>query len=108
MADGREDLAPDHFLDRLLGHHEAVPDDPFVLMVMQRVQREQRSRRLILFVFGLAGALFGVLGAFLLADPVARLFTGLPATGMMQTALVASAAAAFYVWFMNDDLSLSS
>lgn len=112
MADGHEDLVPDslpdRLLDRLLGHRDTVPDDPFVLTVMQRVQREQRSRKLILFVFGLAGALFGLVGAFLLADPIARLFTALPVTGIMQAALVAGAAAAFYAWFMNDDFSLST
>jgi len=108
MADGYEDLAPDSRLDRLLAQREAVPDDPFVLNVMHRVQREQRSRKRILFAFGVAGALFGVLGAILLADPIARLFTGLPATGIMQAALVAGAATAFYIWFMNDDLSLAS
>jgi hypothetical protein len=104
MADRHEDLE----LDRLLGYREAVPDDQFVLTVMHRVQRERRRRKLILFVFGLLGAGAGLLGAALLAEPIARLFTGLPATGIMQAALVAGATAAFYVWFMNDDFSLST
>jgi hypothetical protein len=108
MADAPEDLALARLLDQLLEHREAVPDDPFVLNVMHRVQREQRRRKLILFVFGLLGAGFGLLGAALLSEPIARLFTGLPATGIMQAALVAGAAAAFYVWFMNDDFSLSN
>jgi hypothetical protein len=112
MAEAHEDLAPDGVpdseLDRLLGQRETVPDDQFVLTVMHRVQRERRSRKLILFGFGLIGALFGLLGALLLAAPIAHLFTGLPATGIMQAALVASAAAAFYVWSMNDDFSRDS
>lgn len=112
MAEAHENLTPegvsDRNLDRLLGQRETVPDDQFVLTVMHRVQREQRRRKLILFGFGLLGALFGLLGALLLADPIARLFTGLPATGIMQAALVASAAAAFYVWSMNDDFSLAT
>lgn len=102
------DQMPDHLLDRLLGHREALPDDQFVLSVMHRVRREQRSHKLILFVFGLLGAGFGLLGAVLLAEPIERLFTGLPATGIMQAALLAGAAAAFYVWSMNDDFSLSN
>lgn len=110
MPDALEDLAPDqmpdHLLDRLLAHREAVPDDQFVLNVMHRVQREQRRRKLILFVFGLLGAGFGLLGASLLSEPIARLFIGLPAVGIMQATLVAAATAAFYVWFMNDDFSL--
>jgi len=108
MPDAPEDLALARLLDQLLGHREAVPDDPFVLNVMHRVQREQRSRKLILFVFGLLGAGFGLLGAVLLADPIAHLFTGLPTVGIMQAALVAGATAAFYAWFMNDDFSLSN
>lgn len=108
MAEHYDHLAADALLDRLLGQPEAVPDDQFALTVMHRVQREQRSRKRILFAFGLAGALFGVLGAVLLAAPIARLFAGLPVTGIMQAALVAGAGAALYVWFMNDDFSLSS
>lgn len=103
MADEHDDLA----LDRLLGQREALPGDEFVLQVMHRVQRERRRRRLILSVFGVAGALFGVLGAYQLAGPIAGLFAALPATGLMQGMLLAGAAAAFYTWFMNDDLSLS-
>lgn len=108
MPDSPEDLALARQVDQLLGHREAVPDDQFVLTVMHRVQREQRNRKLILFVFGLLGAAFGLLGAVLLADPIARLFISLPPVGIMQAALVASATAAFYVWFMNDDFSLSN
>lgn len=104
MADEHDDLA----LDRLLGQRESLPDDAFVLNVMHRVQRERRSRRLILFAFGLTGGLFGLLGAFLLAAPIARLFSDLPPTALMQSALLVGAAAAFYTWFMNDDLSLSN
>ena len=111
MPDASEDLELakqlDGVLDALLERREAVPDDQFVLSVMHRVRREQRSHKLILFVFGLLGAGFGLLGAVLLAEPIERLFTGLPATGIMQAALLAGAAAAFYVWSMNDDFSLS-
>lgn len=103
MADEHDDLA----LDRLLGRREALPGDDFVLKVMHRVQRERRRRRLILTLFGLTGALFGVLGAYQLAGPIAGLFTALPATGLMQVVLLAGAGVAFYSWFMNDDLSLS-
>lgn len=103
MADEHDELA----LDRLLGHREALPGDEFVLKVMHRVQRERRRRRLILSVFGLTGALFGLLGAYQVAGPIAALFAALPPTGLMQVALLAGAGAAFYTWFMNDDLSLS-
>ena len=108
MPDAPEDLKLARQLDGLLEHREAIPDDQFVLTVMHRVQRERRNRKLILFAFGLLGAGFGLLGAVLLADPIARLFNGLPVTGIMQAALLAGAAAAFYVWFMNDDFSLSN
>lgn len=108
MPDAPENLELARLLDQLLGQREAVPDDQFVLNVMHRVRREQRRRKLILFVFGLLGAGFGLLGAVLLAEPIAGLFTGLPLTGLMQSTLLAGAAAAFYVWFMNDDFSLAT
>lgn len=104
MADEHDDLA----LDRLLGHREALPGDDFVLNVMHRVQRERRRRRLILSVFGVAGALFGLLGAYELAGPIAALFTALPAMQLMQVVLLAGAGVAFYTWFMNDDMGLTS
>ena len=99
---------PDHELDRLLGFHETLAPDAFVLDVMHRVQREQRSRRLILMLFGLVGAAFGVAGALLLSEPITRLFTGLPSTGTMQAVLIAVSAVAFYGWVMNEDISLST
>lgn len=102
------DPNPDRALDRLLGFHETLPSDEFVLEVMRRVQREQRSRKLILLIFGLVGAAFGAAGALLLSDPIARFFTSLPLTGTMQAVLIAVAAVAFYGWFMNEDISLDT
>jgi membrane associated rhomboid family serine protease len=103
MADEHDDLA----LDRLLGQREALPGDDFVLGVMHRVQGERRRRRLILSAFGAAGALFGLLGAYQLAGPIALLFAELPTTALMQVVLLAGAGAAFYTWFMNDDMGLT-
>jgi hypothetical protein len=102
------DANPNSELDRLLGLHEALPGDEFVLGVMHRVQREQRSRRLILWVFGLIGAIFGVAGALLLSDPIREIFSNLPQTGTMQAVLFAVAAVAFYGWIMNEDVSIDS
>ena len=70
-------------------------------------RRQGRRRRAILAAFGGVGALFGLAGAILLADPVDALFTELlSGTHIMQAALLVSGAAAFYVWMMGDDLSL--
>jgi hypothetical protein len=55
--------------------------------------------------------LFGLVGAVMLSGPIARLFTfsfSLPATETTQFALFIVAAAAFYTWFMNDELSIGS
>ena len=95
-------------LDTLLGFEEDLPQDEFVLNVMHGVARQRRIRRLVLATFGLIGAVFGLVGATLLSAPIAQLFASLPATGTMQAVLVVCAAAAFYTWFMNDDLSLPS
>lgn len=100
----------DDTLERILAYPPAFdgPDtDRFVVEVMARLRRERRRRRAILFVFGLVGALFGLAGAALLADPLGRLFTEtLSADRIMQAALLVCGAAAFHVWLMGDDLPL--
>ncbi|HLF30920.1 MAG TPA: hypothetical protein VI566_07820 [Xanthomonadales bacterium] len=93
-------------LEQLLTFRETLPAEAFVLDVMQRVRREQRRRNIILFAFGLVGAAFGLAGAFLLAGPVAGIFSKLPVMATMQAVLLAVAALAFYVWSMNEDLGL--
>ena len=95
-------------LDQLLGFRENLEADQFILDVMRNVQHERRRRKVILLIFGLIGAAFGVLGAVLLADPIARLFTGLPLIGTMQAVLIVVASAAFYRWMMNEDSSLNT
>ena len=98
-------------LEQWLAYPDPSADDAgrFVVNVMGRVQKEQRTRRLILFLFGSIGALFGALGAFLLSGTISWLFTeGLTATTIMQATLFIVGGAAFYIWFMNDDLALES
>jgi uncharacterized protein YacL len=95
-------------LDQLLGFRENLVADEFILDVMRNVQHARRRRKLILLIFGLIGAAFGVLGAVLLADPIARLFTGLPLIGTMHAVLIVVASAAFYCWMMNEDSSLNT
>ena len=102
------DPIADRHLDELLAFNEAVPDDEFVLQVMQRLRKEQRRRRLILTVCGLVGAAFGAVGAMLLSQPIARIFTDLPPTATMQAVLVGVAAMAFYAWMMNEDVRLDT
>lgn len=105
------DSSFDHELGRLLEYSEAPQAAAFVMDVMRGVKREQRIRRVILWAFGLVGALFGLMGALMLSDSITRLFTftvAMPAEETMQVVLFIVAAAAFYTWFMNDDLSLDT
>jgi hypothetical protein len=101
----------DETLERILAYPKApdgAQDDGFVVDVMARVRRERRRRRTILLAFGGIGALFGLAGATLLADPIGRLLAveTLSATTLMQGALLTCGAVAFYVWVMGDDLTL--
>jgi len=102
------DLSTDRELDRLLGFDDSPAPDGFVLQVMHRVQRERRKRRIILACFGSIGAVFGLAGAALLSDPIASIFSDLPPTATMQAVLIGVAAVAFYGWFMNEDISIST
>ena len=100
-----------HELEQLLAYHHEPESSEFVAGVMHDVRKEQRTRKVILWAFGLVGALFGLVGAAMLSNPITRLFTfsfSLPAIETTQVALVIVAAAAFYTWFMNDELTISS
>ncbi len=97
----------DQNLERWLDYPEPPDSDAFVMDVMAGVRKARRLRRLILLLFGLSGAIFGVLGAVLLSGPIARLFTALPAMGVTQAVLFITAAVSFYLWFMNDELPLT-
>jgi hypothetical protein len=106
---------PDSFdrkLEQLLEYTEAPQPEAFTMDVMRGVRREQRTRKIILWAFGLVGALFGLSGALMLTGPVSALFTfslampAMPAMQTMQATLFIVGAAAFYLWFMNDDFSL--
>lgn len=105
---------PDTFdtkLEQLLEFNEAPQGEAFVLNVMRSVQRQQRMRQVILWVFGLVGALFGLYGALMLSGPVRQALTAamsFPVMQTMQVSLLVTAAAAIYLWFMNDDFSLGS
>ena len=103
---------PDTFdreLEQLLEYTEDKQPEWFVMNVMRGVRREQCTRNVILWVCGLVGALFGLAGAVMLSGPISHLFTfnpDLPVTQIMQAVLFTVGAAAFYLWFMNDDFSL--
>ena len=100
----------DRELEALLEYTESPQPEAFTMNVMRSVRREQRTRRLILWAFGLVGALFGLAGAVMLSGSIARLFTftiTMPAMETMQVVLFIVAAVAFYTWFMNDDLPLN-
>jgi len=98
----------DETLEEMLAYPEKdSSEDLFVVDVMRRVRAERRRRRVILFLFGGIGALFGVAGAVMLSGAIGQLFTGvLSSTVLMQLPLFAVAAIAFYIWVMNDDLAI--
>lgn len=101
----------DRELTDLMRYDEASHPEAFVMDVMRGIRREQRTRRVVLWSFGLVGALFGLSGATMLSGPVSRLFTfslNLPAMETLQASLLIAGAAAFYLWFMNDDFSLGN
>ncbi len=101
------DSSFDRSLEDLLEYSDSPEPEKFVIDVMQGVRRQHRTRKLILSVFSLIGAVFGLVGAMLLSDRITWLFTeALSATGVMQIVLGIIAALAFYTWFMNEDLGV--
>jgi len=105
------DSSFDRELEALLEYRELPRAETFVLDVMRGIKREQRTRKVILWAFGLVGALFGMAGAVMLSDSITQLFSftiTMPVTETMQVVLFIVGAAAFYNWIMNDDFSLGS
>jgi len=96
-------------LDNLLAYQQQPEAGEFVTAVMQRVQRQQRLRQVILVISGLVGAVFGVVGAMLLAGPMApwisQLLTGDQAAtnGGALLALLA-----LFAWMLHEDPTLSA
>jgi hypothetical protein len=95
-------------LDQLLEYKDEPQADEFVSKVMLGVKRQQRTRKLILWVSGLTGALFGVTGAAMLSDSITRLFTvAMSANSALPVSLAIIGVLAFLAWLLNDDMSLS-
>ena len=93
--------------EQLLEYTGEPPAGEFVAGVMRRIKREQRTRRLILLVSGLIGALFGVAGAAILSDSISRFFTvSMSATGTWPVSLTVIGVVAFLAWLLNDEMNL--
>jgi hypothetical protein len=96
-------------LDDLLQYHELPEDDDFVAGVMQGVQRQQRTRRLILAGTGLLGAVFGVAGAVLLSDDIGQLISqAMTGKDAIYTGLTILAGMGVMGWLLHDESSLSA
>ena len=95
-------------LDQLLEYTDEPQADEFVSKVMLNVKRQQRTRKLILWVSGLIGALFGVTGAAMLSESISRFFTdAISATSALPVSLAIIGVLGFLAWLLNDDMSLS-
>jgi len=95
-------------LDKLLEYHQAPETDTFVADVMKGIERQQKTRKLILAGSGVIGGAFGVLGASLLSDSIANLVTQLTAgDAAMPMGLAVMTAVAFIGWLLHDETRMS-
>ena len=95
-------------LDQLLEYKDEPQADEFVSKVMLGVKRQKQTRKLILWVSGLIGALFGIIGAAMLSESITRFFTtSMSPTSAMPVSLAIIGVLAFLAWLLNDDMSLS-
>jgi len=95
-------------LDELLQYHQTPEPDTFVIDVMKGVERQQKTRKLILAGSSLIGAVFGVAGAMMLSDPIARLISQLT-TGesALPMGMAAMSVVAFLAWLLQDETKMS-
>ena len=89
-------------LNETLKYRETVEDCDFVTGVMKRIQHQQRVRRLILTVTGIAGGAFGAFGVLKLSNSLGQFITKANALPV-SVALVG--AAAFLAWLFRDEMS---
>lgn len=91
-------------LDELLKYHQTPGPDTFVAEVMKGIERQQKTRKLILLGSGVIGGLFGVMGATLLSDSIGRLITqAVAGDAAMPLGLAVMSAIAFLGWLLQDE-----
>jgi hypothetical protein len=88
--------------NEILKYHETPQDSDFVIEVMKRIQHQQRVRRLILTVTGIAGGAFGAYGVLKLSHSLGQLITEANALPV-SVALVGTAV--FLAWLFQDEMS---
>lgn len=90
----------------LLKYSESPPDKAFVADVMQSVRRKHRTRKMILFISGIVGALFGLSGAVMLSDKMTQFFTfSAAAISSPPVSLAVLGVVLFLGWLLNDEMS---
>jgi hypothetical protein len=96
-------------LDDVLQYQERPEDDEFVASVMKGVQRQQRTRKLILAFTGVLGAGFGVAGAFLLLDDIGQLISQvMTGKDAIYTGFTILVSAVVMAWLLHDETGLST
>ena len=91
-------------LDELLKYHQTPASDTFVADVMKGIERQQKTRRLILLGSGVIGGLFGVASAVLLSGSIAGLVAQLAVgDAALPLGLAAMSVVAFLTWLLQDE-----
>ena len=91
-------------LNDTLKYHETVEDSDFVTGVMKRIQHQQRVRRLILTVTGIAGGAFGAFGVLKLSGSVGQLITE---ANVLPVSVALVGTAVFLAWLFQDEMTAS-
>jgi hypothetical protein len=89
-------------LDEILAYHETAEDSNFVTGVMKRIRYQQRVRRLILTVTGVAGGAFGAVGVLKLMGSVGQLINE---TNVLPVSLALVGSAVFIAWLFRDEMT---
>jgi hypothetical protein len=100
---------PEQLFETLLQYADEPPSGDFTAKVVRTIRREQRTRKAILLISGLIGALFGLAGAVALSDSISRFFTlSLSPTSSFPVGLAILGVLLFLGWLLNDEMNLNS
>ena len=92
-------------LDEMLKYHEELGSRRFTEQVMGQISKTDRTRQWILWLTGVVGAIFGLVGVAMLNDTAVQITQSvMQESSIWTTTLFATAILLLFVWILKEQL----